>query len=137
MAAMPVLKSSKKGSKLLRWNKLLHRLDVWFSGRALDAPAFISGVFGCISLTNLPGAKKMAPVKGAIFPLVPTMVPPDDYVTVTIAMIPSAMPATVMSIEPNARTVIVAVAIVVSVAADPYTKSLSACDCRGRNSDGC
>jgi hypothetical protein len=65
------------------------------------------------------------------------MVTPDDYVTVTIAMIPSAMPATVMSIEPSARTVIVAVAIVVSVAADPHTKSLSACDCRGRNGDGC
>jgi hypothetical protein len=62
------------------------------------------------------------------------MVTPDDYVTVTVAMIPSAMPTTVMSI---ARTVIVAVAIVVSVAADPYTKSLSACDCRRGNSDGC
>jgi hypothetical protein len=65
------------------------------------------------------------------------MVTPDDYVTVTIAMIPSAVQATVMSIEPNPRTVIVAVAIVVSVAADPYIKSLSACDCRGRNGDGC
>jgi hypothetical protein len=64
-------------------------------------------------------------------------VTPDDYVTVTIAMIPSAMPAAVMSIEPNARTVIVAVAVVVSVAADPNTKSLSACGCRGHNGDGC
>jgi hypothetical protein len=65
------------------------------------------------------------------------MVTPDDYVAVVIAMIPSAMPATVMSIEPSTGTVIIAVAIVVSVAADPNTKSLSACDCRGRNGDGC
>jgi len=65
------------------------------------------------------------------------MVTPDDYVTVTIAMIPSAMPATVMSVEPDPRTVIVAVAIVVSVAADPHIKSLSAGNCRGRDGDGC
>lgn len=71
----------------------------------------------------------MAPVRGhfpLVFLLVPVMVTPDDYFTVTIAMIPSAMPATVMSVEPSARTVIVAVSVVVSVAADPHTKSLSA-----------
>ena len=84
-----------------------------------------------------PQPTKKWPPSGGHFPLVPIMVTPDDYVTVAIAMIPSAMPATVMSIEPNPRTVIVAVAIVVSVAADPYTKSLSACDCRGRNGDSC
>jgi hypothetical protein len=65
------------------------------------------------------------------------MVTPDDYVTVTIAMIPSAMPATVVSIEPSPRAVIIAVTIVVSVAADPHTKSLSARDRGGRNGDGC
>jgi hypothetical protein len=65
------------------------------------------------------------------------VVTPNDYVTVAIAMIPAAMPATVMSIETNTGAVIIAVAIVFSVAADPNTKSLSACDCRGRNGDGC
>src|SRR4029450_6768545 len=86
--------------------------------------------------TNLTGNKKWPRLRGH-FPLVPVMVTPDDYVTVTIAMIPSAMPATVMSIEPNARTVIVPVPMVAPVAADPHTKPLSACDCRGRNGDGC
>ena len=112
------------------------RLEVWFSGERRLAPAFISRVLAVSRQFDGFYSRQKWPRLRGHFPLVPVMVTPDDYVTVTISMIPSAMRGTVMSIEPSPRTVIVAVAIV-PVAADPHTKSLSACDCRGRNGDGC
>lgn len=81
--------------------------------------------------------QKNGPASGAIFPLiVPVTVTLDDERSVAVMPVPAAMQPAIMRVELGTRTIIVAVAIVVPVAADPNAKTLRACDSRRRNSDG-
>jgi len=64
------------------------------------------------------------------------VVTPDDDVSVAIivAVIPSAMQAAIVSIEPEARTTVVTVAVIAPIA--PYIDAESACACgRGCTDD--
>jgi hypothetical protein len=88
-------------------------------------------------------SKENGPDEWAIFRLVllvrsvvPVVVTPNDYVAVAIVMVPTAMPPVVVPIEFGARTIVIVVAIVFSVAADAEAKPLSACDCRRSNHEG-
>jgi len=64
------------------------------------------------------------------------MVTLDDDRSVAIMPVPAAVQAAVMCIELGTGAIIIAVAIVVPVAADPEAEALGAGDCRCRNSDG-
>src|SRR5262249_11526281 len=79
----------------------------------------------------------MAPVRGPFRLVVPIAIAPDHDATVAIvvAMIPATMPAAVVFIEPEPRTV-VAVAIVVAVAAHIDAEPLRVGDGRGAHRDG-
>src|SRR5437588_6313005 len=67
--------------------------------------------------------------------VVPVMVTPNHHRSVTIAIVPAAMPATIVSVELGSRAAI-AVAVTVAVATDAEAKSLGASHGRRSNRDG-
>src|SRR5689334_8975091 len=67
--------------------------------------------------------------------VVPVMVTDHDAVAVVIMVVPAAVPTTVMAVEPDARAV-VAIAIVVTVAADAHAEFGGAGDRRHADRDG-
>jgi len=80
--------------------------------------------------------QKKAPYRGPLpLVLVPIVVTPDDHVSIVV--VPTAVPAAIMSIEFSARTTIVMVAVIAVVAADIDAKPLRVgyrrcCNCKAR-----
>src|SRR3979411_55534 len=80
----------------------------------------------------LPHKEKWPRLRGHSPLVLPVTVALDDH-PVAIMSVPAAIVPAVMAVELGSRATIITVAIVIPVAADAETETLSACHCRSRN----